>query len=64
MKVCEICGKEISTRDGDNRCRQCDEPAGAEKRAARTARRKERDAIMRSFGLVKVKGALGGTYWE
>jgi len=28
------------------------------------ARRKERDQIMRDSGLVKVKGARGGTYWE
>jgi uncharacterized protein with NRDE domain len=26
--------------------------------------RKERESIMRDCGLVKVKGALGGTYWE
>jgi hypothetical protein len=28
------------------------------------ARRKERDQAMRDAGLVKVKGARGGTYWE
>lgn len=26
--------------------------------------RKSKDDAMRSLGLVKVKGALGGTYWE
>jgi hypothetical protein len=26
--------------------------------------RRERDKAMRSIGLVKVHGALGGTYWE
>ena len=26
--------------------------------------RRERDQAMRDCGLVKVKGALGGTYWE
>ena len=26
--------------------------------------RKERDQAMRDLGLTKVKGALGGTYWE
>ena len=30
----------------------------------RNLARKERDAAMRSLGLVKVRGALGGTYWE
>ena len=28
------------------------------------ARRRDRDQVMRDLGLVKVKGALGGTYWE
>lgn len=27
-------------------------------------RRKEREAALRACGLVKVRGALGGTYWE
>ena len=26
--------------------------------------RRAKDALLRSMGLVKVKGALGGTYWE
>lgn len=26
--------------------------------------RRERESVMRSCGLVKVKGALGGIYWE
>jgi hypothetical protein len=34
------------------------------KRKKRNDARKERDDVMRSCGLVKVKGALGGTYWE
>lgn len=34
------------------------------KRKKRNAARKERDEVMRSCGLVKVRGALGGTYWE
>jgi len=28
------------------------------------ARRRERDQLHRDLGLVKVRGALGGTYWE
>lgn len=63
MKVCEVCGIEISTRDGDNRCMKCEEASKAKKAKARKAR-KERDEAMRSCGLVKVRGALGGTYWE
>lgn len=61
MKVCADCGKEIGTRDGVNRCNDC---AKSSKKATAKARRKEREDIMRSMGLVKVKGALGGTYWE
>lgn len=66
MKVCEICGEEIWMKDGENRCQQCDqlESAKAEKRALRSQARKVREDIMRSMGLVKVKGALGGIYWE
>jgi hypothetical protein len=67
MKVCTICGDEIATRDGENCCRKCDEdisdmnkPTIGDKQKAR----REKDAVMRSFGLVKVRGALGGTYWE
>lgn len=26
--------------------------------------KKEKEDVMRSLGLVKVRGALGGTYWE
>lgn len=34
-------------------------------KAAKAARnRREKEEIMKSMGLVKVKGAMGGTYWE
>jgi len=62
MKVCEDCGCEISTTDGDNKCSVCD--TKSRKSAKARNARKERDSIMRSMGLVKVKGAMGGTYWE
>ena len=32
-------------------------------KASRIARR-SRDQLMRDLGMVKVRGALGGTYWE
>lgn len=63
MKVCERCGVEIATRDGENLCMECDE-GKRRKSAKRRAARKAREAVMRSLGLVKVKGAMGGTYWE
>lgn len=34
------------------------------KRDRRNQRRRECDQVMRDLGLTKVKGALGGTYWE
>jgi hypothetical protein len=41
--------------------------ADAERQAAKDRRnhnRRERDQAMRDCGLVKVRGALGGIYWE
>lgn len=63
MKVCEMCGTDIDgTRDGENRCSDCEDRQRTSKKRKR--QRMEHDAIMRSLGLVKVKGDLGGTYWE
>ena len=64
MKVCQICGDEIGTRDGDNVCRSCEDETSRKKKAAARRRRRERDEVMRSCGMVKVRGAMGGTYWE
>lgn len=61
MKFCECCGIEICTRDGENRCRECEDKP---KRGRGGLTRKQREAILRDCGLVKVKGELGGTYWE
>jgi uncharacterized Zn finger protein (UPF0148 family) len=66
MKVCGNCGEEIATKDGDNLCESCDN-AESKKRLARNRRQaatQERESVMRSLGLTKVRGALGGTYWE
>lgn len=59
MKVCSKCGDEISGGDGVNSCPRC-----KVKKADRAKVRKQRDEMMRSLGLVKVRGALGGVYWE
>ena len=72
MKVCEICGCSIDgTRDGENRCPSCEDIEEAsrtetvkQRRAKANCLRHERDAAMKSLGLVKVRGALGGVYWE
>ena len=61
MKVCETCGDEIGTRDGENNCERCERDA---KRAKANKRRRERAAVMRDLGMVRVRGALGGVYWE
>jgi len=61
MKVCTKCGDEISTRDGDNECDDCERKARNKKARER---RRANDAAMRSIGLTKVRGELGGTYWE
>ena len=66
MKVCENCGEEIGTRDGDNLCARCDQAEGRTelKRIRHNAMRQVRERVMRELGLVKVRGELGGTYWE
>lgn len=66
MKVCEICGDEIYTRDGENRCKNCDEnenPKPVEKKRRKRNRSAMHEA-MESIGLVRVRGALGGVYYE
>lgn len=64
MKVCEKCGAEISTRDGENRCRDCEDGLRKARNARARASRLAREEALRSCGLVKVRGAMGGTYWE
>ena len=61
MKVCETCGDEIATRDGDNKCAYCKHKTVAIKRKAA---KKAREDALRSCGLVKVRGSMGGIYWE
>lgn len=62
MKVCERCGAIIEGRDGENRCVACDGKVRASAKSNRA--RREVDAVMRDLGLVRVRGALGGTYYE
>jgi hypothetical protein len=40
------------------------ETEAAKKRMEARKRRRDRDNAMRDMGMVKVKGNLGGTYWE
>ena len=65
MKFCQNCGDEIYTRDGENQCQQCsDRERGEAKKGKRRQARKLREQAMKDLGLVKVRGAMGGTYWE
>ena len=63
MKICEKCGDEIGGRDGDNRCPKCDNAATGARKGARRNRRMVAE-VMRDLGLVKVRGAMGGVYYE
>ena len=62
MKVCESCEDEIYTKDGENICAACEKKAIKKKEAA--IRRRGRNDALRSLGLVRVRGALGGVYYE
>ncbi len=66
MKFCEICGEEIDgTKDGENRCQECEDGLRTKaKREKAKANRKAKEEALRSCGLVKVRGALRGVYWE
>lgn len=64
MKVCSRCGVEIFTRDGENRCSDCENERKKLNRKKAAARRRAMDDVMDSLGLKKVRGAMGGTYYE
>jgi uncharacterized Zn finger protein (UPF0148 family) len=64
MKVCKVCGEEIFTPDGVNTCPACQKKVYKKRAKARRELRRLRDQAMRDIGLVKVRGAMGGTYWE
>jgi hypothetical protein len=57
---CKECGSLIDSRDGE-KCDWCKAAAGAD---VRGKTQKVMDEVIKSLGLVKVKGNLGGTYWE
>jgi hypothetical protein len=66
MKVCENCRIEIGTKDGENLCESCDRAQTKKALRNRRARANRRlhDEVMQSCGLTKVRGSMGGTYWE
>ena len=64
MKVCTACGEEINGGDSENLCPACDAKVANGKRLRRNALARARHQAMLDCGLVRVKGALGGTYYE
>jgi hypothetical protein len=60
MKVCRKCGAEFDGLDGQNTCGGCKQKT---KERAKM-QRKARESVLRDLGLVKVRGAMGGVYWE
>ena len=71
MKVCAVCGDEIDTRDGENVCMACDTASegkrnqvSLDRQNTPAVRKAQREKILKDLGLVKVKGAMGGIYFE
>lgn len=65
MKFCKYCMEEISTPDGVNTCEECETGLKtARKKAAAKLQRKLRDQALKDLGLIKVRGAMGGVYYE
>lgn len=62
MKFCGKCGVEIYTKDGDNKCPLCN--SGKTKKDVAKANRQARHQAMIDLGLVRVKGAMDGIYYE
>ena len=59
MKFCEKCLEEFDGKDGDNVCEPCETS-----RTRRNTQRRARHQAMVDLGLVRVRGVLGGVYYE
>ena len=57
---CELCTK-LALAEAD---RGGYSPSTIQRKHTAALRRSERDAALRGLGLVRVRGALGGVYWE
>jgi tRNA(Ile2) C34 agmatinyltransferase TiaS len=62
MKFCEICMEEIDGKDGENRCPKCEEKATRTR--AKKRQRNIRHQVLTDLGLKRVRGSLGGVYYE
>lgn len=64
MKVCAKCGEEIYTKDGENVCDACEEDIQTSNKKSKKLSRKAKHQLLTDLGLVRVRGALGGVYYE
>jgi len=64
MKVCARCGIQIPPIISENTCVRCNEHVKELKRKAINRARKAREQALRDVGMKKVRGTLGGIYWE
>ena len=67
MKVCANCGSEDIGGDGETLCYTCEEAEDNQRKRQNQRRRmrtRDRIAVLRSLGMVRVRGVLGGVYWE
>lgn len=63
MKVCQNCGDEIATPDGENECTACADACEALREIYHQNLVGVENALY-SLGLVRVEGICGGIYWE
>lgn len=64
MKFCAKCNEEIYTKDGENLCEACERASQEGKKRRVKAQRSARHDALTSIGLVRVRGAMGGVYYE
>ena len=64
--ICSHCKTDISYKKSTifNKKPHCLPCATGLRRKRRNKQNREKNEALRSLGLKKVKGALGGTYWE
>lgn len=61
---CRQCNKDFERPGATCGASECQEKEASAKRKRARLNHKELEQAMKDLGLVKVRGALGGTYWE
>lgn len=65
IKTCDTCGTQIGAGEDRELCLWCSRLNPSKSAKERRRRNKSiRESVLRDLGMVKVRGALGGTYWE